>query len=75
MRSRWTTGIYSSTRDTTEGVTEKVTSSPKWIGQDREEQAVGKSAAGCKALDRMNERSSNEERDTSSQEKLLGIIV
>ncbi len=56
-------------------MTEKVNSSPEWIGQDREEQAVGKSAAESKALDRLKERSSREERDTSSQEKLLGIIV
>ncbi len=56
-------------------MTDRVNSSPKWIGQDTEEKAVGKSAAGFKAVDRSNERSSREESETRFQEKLLGIIV
>ena len=56
-------------------MTDRVNSSPKWIGQNTEERAVGKSAAVIKAVGRMNERSSNEESDTRFQEKLLGIIV
>ena len=75
MRSRWTTGLYSSTRDTTEGVTDRVNSSPEWIGQNTEERDAGKSASIIKAVGRMNERSSNEESDTRFQEKLLGVIV
>ena len=56
-------------------MTDRVNSSPEWIGQSTKETAVGKSAAKVKDVSRMNERSSNEESDTRFQEKLLGIIV
>ena len=56
-------------------MTDKVTPSPNWIGQGSEETVAGKPATDVKALTRANERSSNEEGDTRSQEKLLALII
>ncbi len=57
-----------------EGVTEKVSASPKWIGQDTEERDVVKCASRIEAVDKGKARASTELHDTSSQEKLLAII-
>ena len=57
-----------------EGVTEKVSASPYWIGQDTEERSIVKCVDGIEAVDGANARASSEQRNTGSQEKLLAIM-